>query len=345
VEARLYKKIDDKGLVRCFVCARRCYIKDGKPGFCRVRENRNGKLYLLSYGNLTAANIDPIEKKPLFNFWPGSLAYSISSFGCSLTCPWCQNWSISQAGLGETPVTEASPEEVVVSAKRYDCRSIAYTYNEPIIWMEYVVETAKIAKKEGILNVLVTNGYATEESMEEFSPYIDAANVDIKAFHPEFYTKYCKGRIEDVLASTELMVKKGWHVEATYLVIPGLNDSPEEVRRMSKWILENLGVNAPLHISQFYPMYKMTRLKPTPISTLEKSRKVALEEGLHYVYLGNVPGQEGENTYCPTCNRLLIKRIGFDIVEWNLNDAMACSTCGSKVAIKGKYESRKRIFI
>lgn len=334
----------EDGLVRCAVCGRRCYIAEGKRGFCKVRENRGGVLYILNYAKLTAMNVDPIEKKPLFNFWPGSLSFSISSISCSLTCEWCQNYSLSQVEPGEIPVQEVSPERVVDTAKKYGCRTIAYTYNEPIIWMEYVVDTAKVAGEQGILNVLVTNGYATEECIREFSPYIAAANVDIKAFHPEFYSKHCQGRLEDVLESAKLMVKNGWHVETTYLLIPGLNDSLDEVKKMSRWVAEELGVDTPLHFSQFYPVYKMAHLTPTPVGTIVRARETALKEGLHYVYVGNVPGHEGENTYCPSCGLTLVQRWGFEVLEWKLTEKTTCPGCGAKIAIKGRFEARKKTF-
>lgn len=339
-EASLYEKLENK-LIKCNLCPRRCYIKNGGRGFCGVRENRDGKLYALTFSRLTALNVDPIEKKPFFNFWPGSLAFSISSVGCSFTCPWCQNWSISQARPEEVSMENVEPEEVVRLAKRYNCKSIAYTYNEPIIWFEYIVETAKIAKKEGILNLLVTNGYATEEAIKEFSPYIDAANVDVKAFNPNFYLKHCKARMEDVLSAVEKMVMEGWHVELTYLIIPSLNDNFEEINKLIRWIKDVLRPDVPLHFSRFYPMYKMTYLTSTTVETIAKAREAALKEGLHYVYAGNIPGHEGENTYCPKCGFLLIKRVGFDVLKWNLTDKMTCPNCGEKIAIKGKYEPQK----
>jgi len=345
VEARLYEKLRD-AIIRCKVCPRRCYIADGKRGFCGVRENKNSVLYALTYGKLTALNADPIEKKPFFNFWPGSYAFSISSVGCSFTCPWCQNWSISQAKPEEVSMEEVPPESIVKFAKSYGCKSIAYTYNEPIIWFEYVLDTSIIAKREGLLNVLVTNGYVTEEAIDEFSPYIDAANVDIKAFNPEFYQKYCKAKMDDVLTATEKMVEKGWHVETTYLIIPNLNDNLEEIRRMVRWVRDKLGADTPIHFSRFFPMYKMTKLPPTPLNLIIKAREIALEEGLHYVYTGNVAGHEGENTYCPACGKLLVRRIGFEVLEWNLKEDMCCPKCGEKIAIKGKFERirKSRIF-
>jgi len=336
-EAALYEKLEKDRIVRCHICPRRCYIKDGARGFCKVRENRGGVLYALNYGQLTAMSADPIEKKPLFHFWPGSHSFSISSISCSFTCPWCQNWNISQVALGEVTPEEASPEKVVGLAKRYGCKTIAYTYNEPVIWFEYVLDTAKLAGKEGILNVLVTNGYATDETLKEFGSHIHAANVDIKAFNPKFYSNYCKAKLEDVLNAAELMVKLGWHLETTYLVIPTLNDNPEEIRRMSQWVRDKLSTDTPLHLSQFFPMHKMAHLPPTPISTIVRAREIALGEGLHYVYVGNIPGHEGENTYCPKCGELIIKRRGFDIMGWNLKEDHACPRCGVKISIKGEY--------
>ena len=341
VEALLYQKVNGE-VVRCNVCPRRCYIRPGEVGFCKARENRDGKLYAISYGKLTAANVDPIEKKPLFHFWPGSSSFSISSFGCSFSCPWCQNWSISQVGLKESSYQEASPEEVVKLAKRYGCKTISYTYNEPLIWLEYILDTAKLASKEGILNVLVTNGYTTPEALEMLAPYIHAANIDIKAYNSAFYTKYCNARLEDVRQAVKTMFGKGWHIETTLVIIPTLNDNREEIRGLSRWIVENLSPEVPFHISRFHPMYKMMHLNPTPLGSLVEARQIALEEGLKYVYLGNVLGHEGENTYCPSCGFLLIKRWGFDILEWNLDENNRCPKCGEKIPIVGEYEPHTR---
>jgi pyruvate formate lyase activating enzyme len=341
VESLLYQKLDD-GVVKCNVCPRRCHIKPGNLGFCKARQNVDGKLYAVSYGKLTAANVDPIEKKPLFHFWPGTSSFSISSFGCSFACPWCQNWSISQVGLKEASYEEASPEKVVNLAKRYGCKTISYTYNEPLIWLGYVLDTAKLAVKEGIQNILVTNGYTTPEALEMLAPYIQAANIDIKAYNSDFYMKYCKAKLEDVLQAVKIMFDKGWHIETTLLIIPNLNDNREEIRGLSRWIRETLSPEVPLHISRFHPMYKMNHLEATPLASLVEARKIALEEGLKYVYLGNVLGHEGENTYCPSCGFLLIKRFGFDILEWNMDDSKRCPKCGEKIPITGEYEPQPR---
>jgi pyruvate formate lyase activating enzyme len=336
-EAALYEKLNRGQMVRCHICPRRCFIKDGERGFCKVRENRNGILLALNYGQLTAMSVDPIEKKPLFHFWPGTNAFSISSVSCSFTCPWCQNWNISQIELEDMITDEASPDKVANLAKRHRCKTIAYTYNEPIIWFEYVLETSKLAEKQDVFNVLVTNGYATYEMLKELGSHIHATNVDIKAFNPEFYSKYCKAKLEDVLNAAEFMVKLGWHLEITYLIIPTLNDNLEEIRRMSRWVRDSLGVDIPLHLSQFFPMHKMNHLPPTPISKIVQAREIAMEEGLRYVYVGNVPGHEGESTYCPKCGEPVIKRRGFDIIEWNLKEDNLCSRCGEKIPIRGKF--------
>jgi pyruvate formate lyase activating enzyme len=336
-QALLWESISGKN-VKCSVCPRRCTIAPGKRGFCRVRENRDGTLYTLVYGLLTALAVDPIEKKPLFNFWPGSSSLSISTVSCNFRCPWCQNWSISQTSPEEVVTDEKKSEEIVRLARRYGCKSISYTYNEPTIWFEYVLETSRAAKEQGILNVLVTNGYITKEAVDALAPYVDAANVDVKGFTEEFYQEYCMGSLKDVLAATEHMHGKGMHVETTNLIIPKLNDSFDDIKKMCEWHKETLGVDTPIHFSRFYPQYKMTDIPVTPVETLISARKVAKETGLNYVYIGNVPGEEGENTYCPNCGNLLVRRIGFDISTWNLSQANRCSRCNTEIAIVGRFE-------
>ncbi len=334
-EASFYEKIGDTK-VRCRLCPWHCVIESGKRGICRTRENKDGILYALNYGKITALAIDPIEKKPLFHWYPGSPILSISTFGCNLQCPWCQNWHISRASLEEAIYEDRRPEEIVNLAKRYGAPSIAYTYNEPLIWYEYVYETASLAKREGIKNVLVTNGFIEKEPLEELMPYIDAANVDIKAFKRETYLKIIKGKIEPILENVVYMHSKGVHIETTYLIVPGVNDNYEEIRKFAQWQVDNLGPDTPMHFSRFFPHYKMAHVPPTDVKVLIKAREIAMEEGVRYVYIGNVPGHEGENTYCPGCKRLLIRRIGFEIIEWNLTENMTCKFCGERIAITGK---------
>ena len=338
-EARFYEALPD-GVVRCTICPRKCVIKPGQRGFCGTRENRDGRLYTLIYGELSASAIDPIEKKPLFHFEPGSLTFSISTVGCSFKCPWCQNYHISQVLPEEYRTTHMEPEEVVRLAKRYKCPSISITYNEPIIWLEFVEDVGKLAKHEGLKVVLVTNGYISLEALDAVAPLIDAANVDIKSFSPEFYRRYCKGDLEGVLKAVVAMKEKGIHVETTLLVIPGLNDNEEELRAFFKWHYEELGPDTPVHISRFFPAYKMLYKEPTPVSTLQKAYDIAREAGLNFVYVGNLPGNPGEHTYCPGCGEPVIRREGFDIVDWRLDEQMRCPNCGTRIPIRGRYHRR-----
>lgn len=312
---------------------------DGK-GICRTRVNKDGKLYTVIYGEITSTAVDPIEKKPLFHFWPGSYSFSISAVGCSFKCPWCQNYHISQVEPGDVFADQLEPEKIVELAKRYGCKSISYTYNEPIIWHEYVMDTAKLAKKEGILNILVTNGYITHEALTEITSLIDAANVDVKGFTEAFYREYCKAELKPVLDATEEMKRKGVHVETTTLIIPKLNDDPQQMTELSKWHVEKLGPDTPLHLSRFYPSHRFTHVPPTPVETIGKARDIAIKEGLRYVYVGNVPGDLGENTYCPSCKQLLIERFGYDISQWNLTDDNHCQKCGMSIPIVGTFERK-----
>ncbi len=335
VEAMFYERAGDSR-VRCKLCPWNCLLEDGKRGICGGRENRRGVLYAINYGKITALAIDPIEKKPLFHFYPGSPILSISTFGCNFQCPWCQNWHISRASLEESVYDEVEPQRVVEYAKRYGVPFIAYTYNEPLVWYEYVYDVSKLARREGMKNVLVTNGFVEEEPLEELLPYVNAANVDVKAFREEVYRKYIKGKLAPVLQNVETMHEKGVHVETTYLVIPGINDDLSEIRKFCRWVLDALGPDVPVHFSRFFPHYKMSHLPPTPLELLIKAREIAMEEGLRYVYVGNVPGHEGENTHCPSCKRPVIKRVGFEITEWRLSDENRCEFCGERVAITGE---------
>lgn len=330
-EAMLYEKIGDKK-VQCNLCAHRCKINEGKKGICLVRENRDGTLYTLVYGRTISQHVDPIEKKPLFNFYPGTTAYSIATVGCNFKCQFCQNWEISQMVRDEQLImgNEASPESIVENAKKYGSKSIAYTYTEPTIFFEYAYDTAKLAHEVNIKNVFVTNGYMTEEAIKKIEPYLDATNVDLKSFSDDFYRKLCGAKLQPVLDALKLMKKLGIWVEVTTLIIPTLNDSSEELREIAKFIVNELGEGTPWHISRFYPTYNLTDKPPTPIETIHKAREIGLNEGLKYVYEGNVPGSTGENTYCPNCKNLIIERWGYQIINKATKDGK-CPYCESRI--------------
>lgn len=328
----LYEKLDDKK-VHCKVCAQSCTISPGKRGFCRVRENRDGTLYTLNYNVVSSEALDPIEKKPLFHFYPGSAVYSLGSIGCNFRCRHCQNWTISQVEIDTSHSVEMSPETAVSRALQYGARSIAWTYNEPTIWYEYTYDCARLAKEAGLATVYVTNGYITPEALEKISPYLDAFRVDFKAFNNDFYRKMASARLEPVLEATKMAHKLGMHIEVVNLVIPTHNDDPDELRAMSRWIYENLGADTPVHFTRFHPYYQLTDVPPTPLQTLETAYDIAKEEGLHYIYIGNVPGTGKESTFCPECNQLLIKRGVFDMEEYNITEDKACPNCGKDICI------------
>ncbi len=326
-EARFY---ESKGkTVICKLCPRNCIIKEGNTGFCGVRKNINGKLYSLVYGKLVAANVDPIEKKPLFHFMPGTLTFSIATYGCNLRCKFCQNWSISQRTNGYSE--EWSAEQVVEYAIKYECKSVSYTYTEPTIFYEFAYDCSKLAKKENLANIFVTNGYMSEEALKEISKYLDAMNIDLKFFDSKIYKELCA--VPDntpILNNIKLAYELGIHVEVTNLIIPGYNDKEEMIRDMCRFLVNEVSSEIPLHFTRFYPHYKMLDVPPTPVKTLEKAREIAIEEGMKYVYIGNVPGHEAENTYCPNCGKLLIRRWGFEILEYNIERGR-CKFCGEKI--------------
>ena len=333
----------DEQIVRCNLCPNYCVLRPGELGKCGARKNESGILYTLVYGELSAMTPDPIEKKPLFHFWPGSGAYSISSLGCNLSCKHCQNWHISQANGQDTRnLRHVTAEDVVKATKKSNCKSIAYTYNEPLTFYEFILDCAKLAHSEGVFNVLVTNGYITIEALEPLAPLIDAANVDIKAITDKFYKEVCGvPRVKPVLKATKYMKEHGVLIECTNLIIPGYNDAPEELRELSEWVSNELGPETPLHFSRFHPMYELTDAPPTPVSTLTKARDIALEVGLKHVYCGNVPGDEGESTYCPNCGNKVIGRIGFSINRWDMNKKNQCNNCGTSIDIIGEYSKSK----
>jgi pyruvate formate lyase activating enzyme len=337
MEALLYDKLDDQK-VRCALCSHRCVIAAGKRGICNVRENRGGLLHTLVYGRLIAQHIDPIEKKPLYHFLPGSQSYSIATVGCNFRCRFCQNADIAQlptdrggAILGDT----VSPAAVVAAARRAGCRSISYTYTEPTVFFEFALETARRAHAQGLRNVFVTNGYMTAEALEMISPVLDAANVDLKAFTRKYYKDLCGAKLEHVQETLRNMKSAGVFLEVTTLVVPGLNDDPGELRALAAFLVKDLGPDTPWHISRFHPTYRLTDRPPTPVKTLHAAREIGLSAGLKYVYTGNVPGDAGENTMCPACRETLIERWGFRVQKLRLKDG-CCIQCGE--AIEGVWD-------
>jgi len=319
-----------KKIVQCKLCPKECRLIEGRRGDCRVRVNIGGRLITLVYGKVCAFHIDPIEKKPIFHMLPGTPIFSIATAGCNLHCKFCQNWEISQTPPERVNNVDMPPEVVVSLAKRYGCPSIAYTYTEPVIFYEFVRDTAILAKENGLRNVLVTAGFINEKPLRELCRYIDASNTDLKAFNDEYYRKICYGRLRDVLKALVIQKEEGVLLEVTNLILPTLNDNEKEIREMCRWIVRNLGSETPLHFSRFYPMYKMLHLYPTPEKTLERAREIAFEEGLKFVYVGNVPGTPSEWTYCPSCKKVLIRRVGYAILENNLINGR-CKFCGEVI--------------
>ncbi len=329
-EAMLYQKLADQK-VQCGLCNHHCLIGDGKKGVCGVRENQGGTLYTLVYRRLISRNVDPVEKKPMFHFAPGSRSFSIAAVGCNFHCDFCQNYEISQMPRDEGRILgdDVSPEEIVRLAKKTGCQTIAYTYTEPTIYFEYAYDIARLAEPAGLKNIFVTNGYMTEEALRAIHPHLHGANVDLKAFREEFYQKRCGARLEGVLRSLKVMKELGVWVEITTLLIPGLNDQEGELKELARFIA-SLGIETPWHISRFHPMYKMLDRSPTSIRALEKARKIGLEAGLRYVYTGNVPGDEGENTICYKCGKLLVNRFGFQIRKYQIQEKK-CPGCGAAI--------------
>jgi len=330
-EATLYDKLES-GSLKCRLCRHGCKIDDGKKGICGVRMNSEGTLYTLVYDKVVSTNVDPIEKKPLFHFAPGTKSFSIATVGCNFRCSFCQNWSISQMPheRGQILGERYKPEQIVEMAIGTGCRSISYTYTEPTIYYELARDTMVEARKRGLLNVFVTNGFMTRDMLDDSRGLIDAANVDLKAFNDRFYTRYCKAKREGVLDSLRYMKELGIWLEVTTLLIPTLNDDVQEVREMARWIRTELGRETPWHVSRFYPQYKETDLPPTDVQALRKVRQIGIEEGLYYVYTGNVPLDPGEKTYCPGCEHLLIDRVGYRIGKEQINKGL-CPKCGFRI--------------
>ena len=330
-EAHQYER-KETGAVQCSLCSHRCTIADGKHGICGVRENRGGTLYATTYGLVSAEAVDPIEKKPLYHYLPGTLSYSLGSIGCNFRCEHCQNWHISQADREHARLISLAPEEGVARAMARGCASISWTYNEPTIWHEYPLDMGTLARKEMLGTCYVTNGYITEEALKELSPMLAAYRVDLKAFTDEFYKKVCKARHQPVLDSATVAKELGMHIETVTLVIPGLNDSMEELEGLIRWVIDNLGPGTPMHFSAFHPDYKMTDRGATSAALLDKICTRAKELGLRFPYAGNVAHSRFENTTCPACGALLVERRGFASRVAGLDDRR-CRACGETIEI------------
>ncbi len=317
--------------VQCQVCPNMCVLEPGDRSICRVKVNVKGKLYTLAYGNPCSVHVDPVEKKPLFHFLPGSRAFSVATAGCNFRCLNCQNWTISQSRPEETENIELFPENAVRAALKSGSVSMAYTYSEPTAFYEYMYDTAKLARERGLKNIWITNGYMNREALLDLCKYMDAANVDLKSFREEIYNKLNSGRLQPVLDTLVTLRSQGVWFEITNLVIPTYTDDMDMIREMCRWIKSSLGSDYPLHFSRFAPMYKLTHLPPTPVRVLEEARKIAFDEGINYPYIGNVPGHEGENTYCPKCGKLIVGRAGYQIKHFHITNS-SCSFCGEKIA-------------
>lgn len=325
----LYYIATPKGL-KCKLCPRACEIKPNEVGECRTNLSYNGKLYSISYGNPCAIHVDPIEKKPLYHFLPSTTAYSIATAGCNLACLNCQNWEISQASPRDTRNYDLMPDMAVREAKLNQCRSIAYTYSDPVAFYEYTLDTAMLARAQGIKNVMVSAGYINEEPLRRLLKYIDAGNIDLKSFSDEIYEMLNAGNLQPVLDTLKMFRDEGVWLEITNLVVPTWTDDMDMIKKMCDWLYDNDLYMYPLHFSRFNPLYKLTNLPQTPVSTLEKARQTALSAGIRYVYIGNVPGNEANHTYCPKCKKMLIERIGFFLKQNNIV-ASHCTFCNEKI--------------
>ncbi len=328
----LYCHVPHQGrYVRCGLCPHRCVLAEGERGTCRVRENRGGILYTFVYGNPCAANVDPIEKKPFFHFLPGTTAFSLATAGCNLRCKYCQNHTISQVPPEQTRNYDAPPESIVGTTIQRGAPTIAYTYSEPMVFFEYMLDTARLARRAGLRNVVISAGYVDPEPLRELCRSVDAIKIDLKGFNEDFYRQVCSGTLQPVLEAIRTIHEMGIHLEIVNLVVPTLNDDLAELRALVEWILQTVGPDVPLHFSRFHPDYQLLNLPPTPVETLEAARQTALDIGLHYVYLGNVPSHAGEHTYCPHCGQMIIQRAGMALAAMNVVDGL-CGYCQKPIA-------------
>lgn len=329
VATKYWRKLED-GRIQCDLCPRHCKLREGQMAFCFVRARQNDQIVLTSYGRSSGFCIDPIEKKPLNHFLPGSPVFSFGTAGCNLACRFCQNWDISKSREFDTLTAWAGPEDIAAAAERYGCPSVAYTYNDPVIFHEYAIDVAKACHKRGVRSVAVTNGYVCPEPRAEFYANMDAANIDLKGFTEEFYWKITGAHLEPVLDTLKYVKHETdvW-LEITNLLIPGLNDSEKEIEEMSQWVVENLGPDVPMHFTAFHPAWRMLDRPPTPPETVKRAREIALRNGVRYAYTGNIYDPEGASTYCHNCKQRLIERVGYSIGEWNLTEDGACNSCGA----------------
>lgn len=330
-EALFYEKMGSDA-VRCLLCPNQCMLSNGQRGFCRVREPVDGKLYSLVYELICSAHVDPIEKKPFFHVMPGTRAFSIATAGCNSRCKFCQNWTISQKTPEETRNRRLSSANLVSSALSNNCSSIAYTYSEPVVFYEYVASASEIANERSVLNLLVTGGKINEKPLRNLCKYVQAANVDFKAFDEKYLREVCAQDLKNIQNTLSVMKQEGMWVEITNLIVPTLNDDMSKVRKMCKWIKSELGSDVPIHFSRFWPQYKLRSLYPTPLNTLKEARDIAMEEGLNYVYIGNIPEEDTESTVCPNCKNIVVKRLGYRVLDNKVTSAGMCSICGHKIA-------------
>ncbi len=320
----------DGNKVMCGLCPRGCEVADVERGYCGVRENRGGKYQTLVYGALCSANLDPIEKKPLFHYLPGTSAFSIATAGCNIECKFCQNWQISQYRPEQVESVHVEPGRLVQACESRGAPTIAYTYSEPVIFYEYMHDCAALGRSRGVGSVMISNGYIQEKPLRQLCRHLTGVKIDFKAFSEKFYTETCMGELKPVLATLETLKDIGIWFELVVLVIPTLNDAPDEIQRMAAWVVDHLGPDVPMHFTRFHPTYRITNLPRTPVSTLERCRQIALDAGVHYVYAGNVPMHPGENTYCHHCHDELIRRVGFRVAFNKIADG-TCPECGTKI--------------
>ena len=330
VEAKFYQKLPNHK-IKCKLCPRECSVGDKERGYCGVRENRGGVYYSLVHSRVCAAHVDPVEKKPLFHYLPGTIAFSIATAGCNVNCKFCQNWNISQSRPEQVPSHYMPPQSVAELAKQYDCPTIAYTYSEPVVFAEYIMDAADAGHAAGVRSIVVSNGYMQEDALKAAYGKMDAVKIDLKSFSESYYRQVVTGQLKPVLDSLVTLRKMGKWTEIVYLVLPTLNDSDEEFRGLAQWIKANLGADVPLHFTQFRPEYLLKNLPITPVPTLERAKAIADAEGLHYVYIGNVPGHPAQNTYCPKCRKMLVERVGFT-ADQVLIHKNSCPFCQQPIA-------------